>query len=141
MRTVTTVALTVFGFALVTLSWSSCAAVLVGEHYSWTLVLLFFGGLIAGGPLLTAAAVRIRRPRSADAEMDLARGLGVVGMSLALGAGGVGVLLATAPLGLAGVPAGALGGLIGAVLLFGVALTIGAFGLLAWAANGPHSDR
>ena len=136
-----TLALMVTGLALVTLSWGSWHAVVVGEHYSWTLVLLFFGGVIAGGPLLTAAVLRIRGPRSADAEMDLARGLGVVGMSLALGAGGVGVLLATAPLGLAGVPSGAVGGLIGAVFLLGVALTIGAFGLLAWAANGPHSDR
>jgi hypothetical protein len=132
VRTVTTLVLAVAGFALVALSWESCAVVLLDERLSGSLVLLFFLGLVAGGASLAAAVVRMRPPRSADAEMDLARGLGVAGMALALGGW---ALWATVPLGRTGAT------LMGAVFFLGVALTIGALGLLAWAANGPHSNQ
>ena len=139
MRTVTTVALAVFGFALVALSWGACNVVILGEQYSSTLALLFFGGLIAGGASLAAAVVRIRRPRTVAAEMDVARGLGVAGMALALGAAGIGWAMSVGSWAASVHWTGAL--LIGAVFVLGAALTIGALGLLAWAANGPHSNR
>jgi drug/metabolite transporter (DMT)-like permease len=88
---------------------------------------------IVGGVALATAVIRIRRPRGVDAEMDVARGLGVVGMLIALGAPVIGWVVPT--LGHTG------GAVIGAIFLLGVALTIGAFGLLAWAANGPRSNR
>ena len=65
--------------------------------------------------------------------MDLARGIGVVGIGLALGVAGV--VWARLPLGS---PAGAL---LGAVFFVGVAFTIGALMPLAWAAYGPHTPR
>jgi len=133
MRTVTTLAFAVAGFALVTFSWGSCGVMLSDERLSERLVLMFFGGLIAGGGLLATAVVRIRRPRGADAEMDVARGIGVAGITIVLGAPVIGWAMPT--LGRTGAE------VIGAVFLLGVALTIGAFGLLAWAANGPHSNR
>ena len=133
VRAVTTMALAVAGVALVTVSWGSCGVMLSDERLSERLVLMFCGGLIAGGGLLAAAVVRIRRPRGADAEMDVARGIGVAGIAIALGAPVIGWAMLT--LGRTGAE------VIGAVFLLGVALTIGAFGLLAWAANGPHSNR
>jgi len=77
--------------------------------------------------------VQIVGPRNADAEMDVARGLGVAGLALALG---------VAALGWAAPPSGGKGvAVIGALLLLGLALMVGALGLIAWAANGPHSNQ
>jgi hypothetical protein len=124
--------LAVTGLALVMLSWGTCNVVL-DELYAWILVLTFFGGLIGGGAAFAVAAVRFRKPVGASAEIRVARGLGLAGTVLALGAAS---FFLTWP------PFGAVGAaLLGAVFILGVALTLGAIGLLTWAAHGPNSLR
>jgi hypothetical protein len=133
VQKVTPLPLAVAGLAFVTLSWGTCNVVVVDELYSWILVLTFFGGLIGGGAAFAGAALRYREPLGAEAEVARSRGLAVAGISLALGAAGV----AWAGSPIDGTPAA----LLGAIFILGVALTIGAVGLLAWAVNGPHSIR
>ena len=126
-----TLALAAVGLVLVAVSHEACMAVVVWEHYEWWLVAVSVAALAAGSGPLALAIFRLwnRGARGAWPSVEQSPGLAGVGMVLTLGSSGSCYVLGDGKLDLP----------LLATFFVGVAFTIGALMLLAWAL-AAHDD-
>lgn len=133
MRVWRPLALGIAGVLLIAVAMVSGYVIAVAEQAPPLLVAALLGGLLVGGGSLALATFRLAHRGGAGAwpSVEQSGGLAVAGTLLTLGGGASCHVMGDSPAGF--VPL--------ADFFVGVAFTLGALMLLAWAANGPPSTR